>query len=70
MTDQASGLESEDEEKRSKHLEKMREAAGFKEGATGGSQPVWELIKWGFRSQEVCQQIIQTNDFSQTVTDE
>jgi hypothetical protein len=54
MTDQVSGIETDDEEKKSGHLASIRAAAGLTEEEIKDRVEVFERVQWAFRSELVC----------------
>jgi hypothetical protein len=53
MTDQVSGIETDDEEKKSGHLASIRAAAGLTEEDIEDRVEVFERVQWAFRSELV-----------------
>lgn len=58
MSDQVSGIETEDKEKTATYLGELQAAAGFSAQDIAEERPVWEVIKKGFRSEGVSNLII------------
>jgi hypothetical protein len=54
MTDQVSGIETDDEEKKSGHLASIRAAAGLTEEDIEDRVEVFERVQWAFRLELVC----------------
>jgi hypothetical protein len=53
MTDQVSGIETEDEDKKTAHLASIRTAAGVTEEEIKDRVEVFERVQWAFRSELV-----------------
>ncbi|KAJ7747443.1 hypothetical protein DFH07DRAFT_1062737 [Mycena maculata] len=49
MTDEISGLDTDDDTKKAEHKKKLRDTAGLR---TNDTQPVWEVVKPGYQSLE------------------